>query len=83
MLIVLTYTIGIIVGFLAGYFLNKEKAKEAISTIQSSYHNRFKDPVRYGAIKVPTAEDLRKRGTAQEEEEKAMEESLDSIFTKP
>ena len=71
----ITYTLTLILGFVFGYLASKESVDKVYkATKQKISHQEV------GIVKRPSAERLRKRGTLEEETEKAMEETLEKIL---
>lgn len=77
---IITWIITIITFFLgyglAEYKNNPEQVKASFKKL------RIKKP-QLGGVKRPTAQELVKRGTRQEETEKAMEDTFEKILKKP
>lgn len=72
----ITYTITLLLGFALGYF----KFHEEHGTLNVNKVKQFFKKTAIGAVKRPTAETIKKRGTIQEETEKVMEETFDQLL---
>ena len=69
------FTLNLLLGFVLGY----TKAKP--ETFQEVKQKIIKtEKPKLGVVKRPTAEQIRKRGTKEEETEAAMEETLDKVL---
>lgn len=75
----ITYTLILILGIIIGVFIKTKPEPEKIATQAKQIKKSIFKP-RIGPIKRPTAVELRKRGTPEEAEEKAMEETLTKIL---
>jgi len=66
----------LLIGFGFGYLANSERIRRT----QTRMRELMGHEEEYGVVNPPTAEQLKKRGTLIEEEEQAVEESLDKLM---
>jgi len=71
----ITYTLTLLIGFAFGYLANKESVEKAYKETRQKLSKQ-----EVGIVNRPSAERLRKRGTLEEETEKAMTETLEKVL---